>query len=235
MRLQKYMAHSGAASRRKSEELIELGRVRVNDQIVTELGYKVDPEKDRVYLDDRRLKLIKKHTYIALNKPLGVVSTVKDEKGRDAVVDLIDEDIRLYPVGRLDIDTTGLLILTDDGAVTNKLIHPRYNIEKTYIATVEGTPNKKELSILRKGFELDGEKFAPAKIKILKSFEEDSIIETVISEGKNHQVKRMYDYIKHPVKKLKRISIGEIQLGGLELGNYRYLTDEEIQYLKSIK
>lgn len=235
MRLQKYMAHSGAASRRKSEELIQTGRVRVNDNIITELGYKVDPDKDRVYLDDKRLKLIKKHTYIALNKPLGVVSTVKDEKNRDAVVDLIDGDKRLYPVGRLDIDTTGLLILTDDGSITNKLTHPRYNIEKTYIATVEGRPNKRELNLLRQGFELDGEKFAPAKVKILKSFENDSIIETKISEGKNHQVKRMYGYINHPVKKLKRISIGEIELGDLQIGNYRYLSDEEINYLKSIK
>ncbi len=234
MRLQKYMAHSGAASRRKSEELIELGRVRVNDQIVTELGYKVDPEKDRVYLDDRRLKLIKKHTYIALNKPLGVVSTVKDEKGRDAVVDLIEEDIRLYPVGRLDIDTTGLLILTDDGAVTNKLIHPRYNIEKTYIAKLFGRPDDKNIQEFRRGIMIDTGMTQPAKLEILEDLGKYCVCKITITEGKNRQVRKMCDAIKHPVATLQRVGTGEIELGDLKKGAYRYLTEKEIKYLKSL-
>ncbi|WP_138159755.1 pseudouridine synthase [Peptoniphilus catoniae] len=235
MRLQKYMAHSGAASRRKSEEFISEGRVKVNNKVITEPGYKVDPDKDRVYLDGRRLKIIKKHTYIALNKPMGVVSTASDEKGRKTVVDMIETDERLYPIGRLDIDTTGLILLTDDGEITNKLTHPRHEIKKTYIATVEGTPDKRALDSLRKGIKVGNEKFKGADVKILKSFENDSIIRTTISEGKNHQVKLMYEKINHPVKKLKRISIGEIELGDLEIGNYRYLNEDEIKYLKSIK
>ncbi|RVU54946.1 pseudouridine synthase [Anaerosphaera multitolerans] len=235
MRLQKYMAHSGAASRRKSEEYILEGRVKVNDEIVKELGYIVDPEKDRVYLDGKRLKIIKKHTYILLNKPLGVVSTASDEKGRRTVIDLVENDSRLYPVGRLDIDTTGLILLTDDGEVTNKLTHPKNIIEKKYIATVEGRPNKNELNILRKGVMVGREKYAPAKVKILKAFEKDSIIEVVIHEGKNHQVKLMFEKINHPVKKLKRISIGDLELGDLEVGNYRYLNEEEVKYLKKLK
>ncbi len=235
MRLQKYMAHSGAASRRKSEEYILEGRVKVNGEVITELGYKVDPMKDKVYLDGKRLKIIREHTYIALNKPIGVFSTASDEKGRKTVTDLIDLDTRLYPVGRLDADTTGLIILTDDGEVTNKITHPKYAIEKTYIATVEGRPDKNELDILRKGVKVGQEKFNGAKLRILKSFENDTIIETVISEGKNHQVKIMYEKIGHPVKKLKRISVGEIQLGDLEIGNYRFLNEDEIRYLKGLK
>ncbi|MDO5040771.1 MAG: pseudouridine synthase [Peptoniphilus sp.] len=234
MRLQKYMAHAGAASRRKSEEYIAEGRVKVNGQVITELGYKVQPS-DKVYLDGKRLKIIREHTYIALNKPMGVVSTVSDEKGRKTVTDLIDLDRRLYPIGRLDVDTTGLILLTDDGEITNKITHPKYEIEKTYIVTAEGRPDKRELDILRKGVKVGQEKFKGAKVKILKNFEEDTIIETTISEGKNHQIKIMYEKIGHPVKKLKRISVGEIQLGNLEIGNYRFLSDDEINYLKGLK
>lgn len=235
MRLQKYMAHAGAASRRKSEEYIAEGRVRVNDEIVTELGYKVDEYKDRVYLDDKRLKISIDNVYVVLNKPMGIVSTASDEKDRTNVVDLIDINRRIYPVGRLDIDTTGIILLTDDGDVTNKLMHPSKEVPKTYIATVEGTPKKNELDMLRRGIKVGREKFAPAEVKILKSFDDDSIISVTIHEGKNHQVKLMFEKINHPVKKLRRISIGEIELGGLEIGNYRYLTKEEISYLKKLK
>ncbi|WBW50604.1 pseudouridine synthase [Peptoniphilus equinus] len=231
MRLQKYMAHSGAASRRKSELLIEQGRVRINDTVITDMGVDVDPDKDRVYLDGKRLKLIKKHSYYLLNKPMGVVSTVSDEKKRPTVVDLIDTEDRIYPVGRLDIDTTGLILLTDDGAFTNKVTHPSNTIVKTYIATVEGTPNKVELDMLRKGIRVGQVKFAPAKVKILKRFEADSIIEVNVVEGKNHEVKIMFEKIGHPVKKLKRIAIGNIQLGDLGIGNYRALTDDEVKEL----
>lgn len=235
MRLQKYMAHAGAASRRKSEEMILEGRVKVNNNIVTELGFKVDEYKDRVYLDGRRLTLVKDSIYVMLNKPLGIVSTVSDEKDRKTVVDLIETDRRIYPVGRLDIDTTGLILLTDDGDITNKLMHPSKEIKKTYIATVDGTPNKRELQILRNGIKVRRETFAPAEVSILKNFENDSIIKVTIHEGRNHQVKIMFDRINHPVKKLKRISVGEIELGGLEIGNYRFLNKEEVKYLKSLK
>lgn len=235
MRLQKFMAHAGAASRRKSEEYILEGKVKVNDKIVTELGYKVDPYVDKIYLEGKRLKIDKEYVYIILNKPIGVVSSASDEKGRMNVVDLIDIDKRIYPVGRLDIDTTGLVLLTNDGEITNKITHPKNKVYKKYIATVEGTPNKNELEILRNGVILGKFKTQRARVRILKSFPTDSIVEIEINEGKNHQVKRMFEKIGHKVKKLKRISIGEIELGALEVGYYRFLNDSEIKYLKSIR
>lgn len=235
MRLQKFMAHAGAASRRKSEELIKEGRVKVNNNIVTEMGLVVDPNKDRVYLDGKRLNLENENIYIILNKPIGVVTTSSDEKGRINVVDLVDETKRVYPVGRLDIDTTGLVLLTNDGTLANILMHPKNNIYKTYIATVEGKPNARELNLLRNGLNLRDLKTSKAKVKILKNFDKDSIVEISIHEGKNHQVKRMFSYIGHEVKKLKRISIGKIELGNLEIGNYRYLNNEEVKYLKALK
>lgn len=235
MRLQKFMAHAGAASRRKSEELIKEGRVKVNNNIVTEMGLVVDPNKDRVYLDGKRLNLENENIYIILNKPIGVVTTSSDEKGRINVVDLVDETKRVYPVGRLDIDTTGLVLLTNDGALANILMHPKNNVYKTYIATVEGKPNARELNLLRNGLSLRDLQTSKAKVKILKNFDKDSIVEISIHEGKNHQVKRMFSYIGHEVKKLKRISIGKIELGNLEIGNYRYLNNEEVKYLKALK
>ncbi|MBU5669170.1 rRNA pseudouridine synthase [Peptoniphilus sp. MSJ-1] len=235
MRLQKFMAHAGAASRRKCEEFIKEGLVKVNDEVVTELGTKVDPNVDRVYLNGKRLRLENKNVYIMLNKPIGVVTTASDEKDRETVVDYVPNDYRVYPVGRLDIDTTGLVLLTNDGELANILMHPKHEIGKTYIVTVEGTPNSHELSLLREGLDIRDLRTSPANVKILKSFKQDSIIEIEIFEGQNHQVKRMFDYIGHKVKKLKRISMGKLQLNDLLPGNYRYLTEEEIKYLKGLK
>jgi len=235
LRLQKYMAHCGAASRRKCEEFIKSGLVKVNDKIVTELGTKIDPNVDRVYLNGKRLTLENKKIYIILNKPIGVVTSASDEKDRKTVTDLVPDDYRVYPVGRLDIDTTGLVFLTNDGELANILMHPKYKIGKKYIATVEGTPNARELSILREGLDIRDLKTSPANVKILKSFKQDSIIEIEIFEGQNHQIKRMFDYIGHKVKKLKRISMGEIELLNLDVGNYRYLSEKEIKYLKGLK
>ena len=170
-----------------------------------------------------------------LNKPMGYVSTVKDEKGRKKVIDLIDGvEERIYPVGRLDADTTGLILLTNDGNLTYKITHPSNNVSKNYIAIVEGVPNKLELMKLREGLFVDGRKTSKAKIKILKRFDDDSIIEVQITEGRNRQVKKMFEAVNHPVKKLKRVSIGDIQLGNLDIGNYRFLNDEEVDYLKSL-
>lgn len=235
MRLQKYMALAGVASRRKSEEIILNGDVKVNNRKVAKLGTKIDPKIDKVMVYDKLIKLESQKIYIMLNKPMGYVSTVDDEKGRRKVIDLIDGvDERIYPVGRLDADTTGLILLTNDGNLTFKITHPSNEVVKKYIAIVEGVPNKAELMKLREGLFIGGRKTSKAKIKILKRFDEDAIIEVQITEGRNRQVKKMFEAIDHPVKKLKRVAIGEIQMGNLDIGNYRFLNDDEIEYLKSL-
>lgn len=234
MRLQKFMAQSGYASRRKSEEIIAAKRVKVNGKVISEMGYNVDELRDVVEVDGKVIQLIKNFEYYILNKPIGVVCSAKDEKDRVTVVDMIDTKRRIYPVGRLDIDTTGLVLLTDDGELTNKIIHPKHEIEKTYIATVEGTPNAQGLTRLRTGIVIEGRKTAPAKVKILKNFETDSILEVVIREGRNRQVKKMFEAVGHPVKKLMRIAIGDIKLGDLQLGYYRKVSEDELKYLRSL-
>lgn len=235
MRLQKFMAKCGVASRRKSEELISQGLVKVNDKVIRELGTKIDPSKDIVKVEDKRIRLESNKVYIMLNKPIGYVTTLKDEKDRKVVTDLIQEvDERIYPVGRLDIDTTGLLLLTNDGDITYKLTHPSKEIPKRYIAIVEGVPNRGELEKFRKGLFIDGKGTAPADIKIAKRFDDESILDISIHEGRNRQVKKMCEAINHPVKKLKRISMGKLELGGLDIGNWRYLNQVEIEYLKSL-
>lgn len=235
MRLQKFMAKCGVASRRKSEELISQGLVKVNGKIVKELGTKIDPIKDLVRVEEKIIKLETNKIYIMLNKPIGYVTTLSDEKDRKVVTDLIDQvNERIYPVGRLDIDTTGLLLLTNDGDLTYKLTHPSSKVVKRYIAIVEGVPNRNELQRFRNGLIIDGKPTAPADIKISKRFDDESILDIRIHEGRNRQVKKMCEAINHPVKKLKRISIGELELGGLDIGNWRYLNQDEIEYLKSL-
>lgn len=235
MRLQKYMAVCGVASRRKSEEIILEGRVKVNENIVREMGIKVNPNKDIVKVDDKVIREEKNMVYIMLNKPIGYVSTVKDEKGRKTVIDLI-EDVseRIFPVGRLDADTTGLLLLTNDGDLTYKLTHPSNEVIKRYIAIVEGVPNRMELERFRNGIMLEGRMTAKASIKIAKNYGDESILDISIHEGRNRQVKKMCELINHPVKKLKRIGMGELELGGLNIGNWRYLNKEEIDYLNKL-
>ena len=235
MRLQKFMALSGVASRRKSEEMIKEGLVKVNNITVTELGTIIDPSKDKIMVNDKRIKLESNKVYIMLNKPVGYVSTLKDEKDRKIVTDLIEGvNERIYPVGRLDADTTGLILLTNDGDLAFKLTHPSKKIDKRYIAIVEGVPNKQELDKLRNGVYIDGKKTASAEVKIAKKFDEDSILDITIHEGRNRQVKKMCEAVNHPVKKLKRVSIGEIELGGLNIGNWRFLNEEELNFLKSL-
>ena len=235
MRLQKYMALCGVASRRASEELIKNGQVQVNGKVVLEMGTVVDPVKDRVLVDGKTVRPEKKKVYIMLNKPVGIVTSLKDEKGRTVVTDLIEGvDERIYPVGRLDSDTSGLLLLTNDGELAFKLTHPSKRIFKKYIAIVEGIPNKGELERLRNGIKIDGRVTSKAKVKVLKNFGEDSILEIEIFEGRNLQVKKMCEAVNHPVKKLKRVAFGELQLGGLEAGNWRFLNDEELSFIRSL-
>lgn len=236
MRLQKYIAQSGITSRRKAEELILQGRVKVNDKVIRKLGTKVDPKKDRVKVDDRIIKLEEKKIYIMLNKPVGYVTTLKSKHGDKIVSDLVKEiEERVFPVGRLDKDTSGLLLMTNDGDLAYKLTHPKYEVLKTYLALVEGVPNSKKMNKFRKGLKIDGRKTARAYIRLVKNYGDSSLLEISIHEGRNRQVRKMCEHIRHPVIKLKRIAIGKLELGDLEVGKWRYLTDKEVKYLKSLK
>ncbi|MDI9205700.1 pseudouridine synthase [Ligilactobacillus saerimneri] len=233
-RLQKVMARAGVASRRESERMIKAGRVQVNGQVVKELGTKVTGA-DVVLVDGQLIEREQK-VYILFYKPRGVISAAKDDKGRKVVTDFF-KDIyqqRLYPVGRLDYDTSGLLLMTNDGDLANKLMHPRYKVNKTYVAKVAGIPTNDELEKLRHGIIIDGRKTAPAKSKVLSTDmkKQTAIVSLTIHEGRNHQVKKMLQAIGHPVKKLKRETYGFLTLKGLTSGEYRELKHDEIELLK---
>lgn len=235
MRLQKFMAQCGIASRRKSEEIIANKRVKVNGTIVTELGYKIDPLHDVVIVDGKRIKHREKNIYIIMNKPKGYVTTVSDEYSRKTVLDLVkDVKERVYPIGRLDYDTSGLLLLTNDGELAYKLIHPKFEVVKTYIATVKGKPTEEELEKFRNGLEIDRYITSDAEIEILSNTNDKSVVKIQIHEGKNRQIRKMCDEIGHPVTSLKRIAIGELELGTLKKGCWRFLRENEIEYLKRI-
>lgn len=237
MRINKYIAFCGIASRRKAEELILNKRVKVNDVIVTELSYQVNDKDDIVKVDDVIIKKEEKLVYVLINKPEGYITTVKDQFDRPSVLDLIsDITERIYPIGRLDYETSGLLILTNDGDLTYKLTHPKHEIDKTYIARVKGKPSKMEMENFRNGLRIEDYITSKAKIKILKYDEtkDISILEIKIHEGKNRQVRKMCKAINHPVLKLKRKAMGKIEIGDLKIGKYRYLTENEINYLKSL-
>lgn len=238
-RLQKIMAQAGVASRRKSEELIASGHVTINGQVMTELGYKVQT-KDKIEVDGMPVQHAEKLVYYLLYKPRGVVSTAKDEKNRKTVVDLLtDVSQRIYPVGRLDYDTTGALILTNDGDLMNYLTHPKYEVDKVYTAKVEGIPTNDQLMELRHGIMLEGRKTKPARTKILNTKTNNgkttTLVQITIHEGRNHQVKKMFKSIGHEVVGLRRESYGFLDLSGLQPGEYRDLRFEEIEALKNGK
>lgn len=232
-RLQKYLAECGVASRRKCEELILQGKVKVNNQIVTELGVKVNLEKDIVKFEDKEVKPTSKMVYILLNKPIGYVTTADDQFGRDTVLDLVKVKERIVPVGRLDMYTSGALILTNDGDFVYKVTHPKHEIEKTYTVTVKGIIKNEEVEQLRKGVKIDDYITKPAKVKILKTDIEKNIsrLEIVIHEGKNRQVRKMCESVGRKVLALHRSKIGKIGVKDIELGKWRYLKDREIQEL----
>lgn len=231
-RLQKFIARSGVTSRRKAEELILNGHVKVNGIAITELGTKVDPQKDIVTVDNKKITEVNKFIYIKLNKPVGYVTTVKDQFNRKTVLDLIDIKDRIYPIGRLDYNTSGLLLLTNDGELANRLMHPKYHIYKTYIAEAYGRITEESIINLKNGVIIDDYKTAPAKVKLLKCFDNKTQIQISIYEGRNRQVRKMLDSVGHSVCSLKRISFGEIKLGDLKTGSWTNLSDEEIQFLK---
>ena len=230
-RLQKVIASTGYCSRRKAEELITKGQVTVNGKIVTELGTKVN-EKDEIKISGNSIAKEQKEYYL-LYKPRGVVTTTSDDKHRKTVVDLIPTNKRIYPVGRLDYDTTGLLLLTNDGELANLIMHPKNEIEKVYIAQVEGIVSYKDIKTLANGVIIDGVKTKKAKAKLLKYDKEKktTIIELTIHEGKNHQVKKMFEALGYPVIKLKRERVAFFDLTGLKPGEYRSLTFKEVKRL----
>ena len=231
VRLQKYLADCGIASRRKAEELIKQGKVSVNGKIITELGTKVIPNKDFVEYNGKKVELQKEYVYILLNKPIGYVTTVKDQFNRESVLDLVKTNKRLVPVGRLDMYTSGALILTNDGDFVYKVTHPKHEIEKTYTVTIKGIVKDEEIGQLRKGVHIEDYITEPAKVKILKTDEEknQSRLEITIHEGKNRQVRKMCESIGHNVLALHRSKIAGIGVKDIPLGKWRYLTEKEVK------
>lgn len=231
-RLQKYMASCGIASRRKCENIILQERVKVNGQLIKELGVKVNPEEDIVTIDNKVIKKEKNKIYIALNKPTGYISSVKDNRGRKTILDLVAVKERIYPIGRLDYDTSGLILLTNDGDFYNKVIHPSQEKEKVYIAIINGIPNSKELQEFKKGLVIDEYLTSPSKIEINSIKNNNAEVMITIMEGRNRQVRKMCEKINHPVIQLERISVGHIELKDLPIGSWRYLTLDEINKFK---
>ena len=230
MRLQKYLADCSIASRRKAEQYITEGRVKVNARVVDVLGFTVS-EGDNVEFDGRIVKPEDKKVYIALYKPKGVVSTASDQFGRQSVTDIVESDVRLYPVGRLDYDTKGLIFLTNDGDFTYHLTHPKHNVIKTYHAVVKGGFSEEKADKLRCGVVLDGVKTAPAEVIINSVYEKTCEVTVRIHEGRNRQVRRMFETVGCTVTNLIRTSIGPVDVGNLKAGQYRELTDGEVRKL----
>jgi len=234
-RLQKYLAHAGLGSRRSCEEIILKGKVKVNGKIVTTLGTKVNPTRDNIEVNNQLITNKEDKVYLLLNKPDGYVTTVKDPRGRPTVIDLIENiNKRIYPVGRLDYETEGLLLLTNDGKLAYRLTHPSYKIDKVYEALVKGNPTKEKLSKLRNGIELEDGITEPAKVKVLKKFSDKTLLEITIHEGRNRQVRRMCRIAGFSVISLQRTGFAFLSLADVNEGDFRYLTDQEVEKLKKL-
>lgn len=234
-RIQKVIAQAGIASRREAERMILGGRVTVNGKVVDELGRKADPDKDHIKVDGRLITRPESKAYVILYKPRGYVTTTSDPEGRPTIMELLEKvKGRVFPVGRLDYDTEGLILCTNDGDLAHRLQHPRHEVPKTYFAKVEGVPTPDEIARLRKGVKLEDGMTAPAKVKLIRKAEANSWLEIIIHEGRNRQVKRMCETIGHPVIKLKREGFAFLTLGNLRPGEFRHLTAEEIKKLKGL-
>lgn len=235
MRLQKYLALSGVASRRASEKLIAEGHVAVNGHVVTEMGVQVDETADRVTVDGAPVHLEEEKHYLAYYKPVGEVTTVSDPEGRATVMDKFrDYPVRLYPVGRLDFDSEGLLLLTNDGDMMNNLLHPSHEVDKTYLAKVSNRVEEESIRRLRAGVQLDGRLTSPAHVRVVRYEAFDTVLLVTIHEGRYRQVRRMFEAVGHQVVQLKRVGFGPIQLGDLPRGQWRQLTPNEIRKLKEL-
>lgn len=235
-RLQKVLAQAGVASRRNCEEIIKDGRVRVNGVIVTELGTKVDPNTDEIEVDGKPIRR-ENHIYILFYKPTGVITSLHDPQGRKVVTDFLQGvQERVYPVGRLDYDTSGLLLLTNDGEFANKIAHPSYEMDKVYRAWVRGIPTPEQVKRLATGIELDDGMTAPGEARILEvdQAKKRAHLELTIHEGRNRQVRRMCEAIGHPVISLERIRLGTLTLEGLKKGAYRFLTRQEVEHIQQV-
>ena len=237
-RLQKILSQGGIASRRAAEKLIAEGRVTLNGETVREMGVKADPGVDDIRVDGRRVKAVERRRYILLNKPKGVVTTRSDPQRRRTVLDLLDT-VReyVYPVGRLDYDSEGLLLLTNDGDLAAQLTHPRHGVERTYEARVSGMPDREAIDRLRRGIPLDGRRTLPATVVLVNEgrHDRDGVLRLTIREGRNRQVRRMCEAVGHPVQTLRRIQVGPLRIGGLRVGQWRELTKEEVEELRSGK
>jgi len=239
-RLQKVLAHAGVASRRACEELIRQGRVQVNGQVVTEMGTRVDPTRDEIRVDGRLLDFPESHVYIMLNKPPGYLSTTSDPYGRPTVLDLLAIETRVYPVGRLDMDSEGLLLLTSDGTLAHRLTHPRYAHEKEYWVLVDGYPNERALRRLRQGVESEGDKLQADEVRVLEKPHKQrepavdgTWLKVVLHQGSKRQIRRMCAAVGHPVRRLIRVRFGPLHLGRLEPGQWRHLSRSEIMVLQT--
>ncbi len=233
MRINKYIAQAGVASRRKADELIINGNVKVNGLTLKEPGYDVT-EGDVVEVNGRTIEPEDKKVYILLNKPLGYVTTVSDDKNRLTVMDLVkDVDVRVFPVGRLDYNTSGMLIMTNDGDFAYRLTHPKHQMPKTYRARVAGVLSAEKCARLRNGVDIGGFVTSKARVNIVKGVQRSTIVDITICEGKNRQVRKMFNAVGNSVQELERIAIGDIRLGRLAAGHYRKLTKEEVEYLKN--
>lgn len=229
-RIQKVLARAGVASRRAVEEMIVAGRVRVNGE-PARLGQRVDASKDKVEVDGSRIPLREDLVHYLANKPVGVVSTAADPEGRPTVVDLADPATRVWPVGRLDLDSEGAVILTNDGELTNRLTHPSYGVAKTYVVEVQGSVPNRVARLLARGIELEDGLTAPAEVQVVERAKGGSLVELVLREGRNRQVRRMMDAVGHPVRRLVRTKIGPVALGRLRPGTVRRLSPEEVRAL----
>lgn len=229
-RIQKVLSRAGVASRRAVEEMIERGRIRVNGTPAA-LGQRIDPDKDVVEVDGSRVPLAEDLVHYVLNKPAGVVSTADDPEGRPTVVELVDPAARVWPVGRLDLDSEGLILLTNDGELTLHLTHPRYEVPKTYVAEVDGSLAPRTARALARGIDLDDGPTAPAEVRILERGARGSVVELVLTEGRNRQARRMLEAVGHPVRRLVRTAIGPLKLGRLKPGAHRRLNPSEVAEL----
>ena len=232
-RLHKYMARCGVASRRKCEEMVFDGRVKVNGEATSNVVI-IDDELDGVEVDGKVIKPEEKKVYIIINKPIDVITSVNDQFGRKTVIDIINIKERIFPVGRLDYDTSGILLLTNDGDLAFKMAHPSHEINKVYVAEVIGQFNDREIYKFETGLQIEEYVTSPSHIVIISEEDDTSIVEITIHEGKNRQVRKMCEDIGHPILRLKRTKFGSLDVGDLKMGDWRYLSDEEIQYLKSM-